>query len=109
MRIAAALSVGYDPHPIERKDARRTRSALMASRKKTESRQSKTELTREERRLNSLRTKTMDELVEEQGVRPFDWDEYKRTWTPLPFPDDFVDHIKELRRGRGPIRKRARR
>lgn len=51
----------------------------------------------------------MDELVEEQGVRPFDWDEYKRTFKPLPFPDDFVEHIKALRRGRGPIRKRAKR
>jgi len=81
----------------------------MASRTKSRSRRSKIELTREERRLNSLRTKTIDELAREQGTRPFDWDEYKRTWKPLPFPDDFVEEIKALRRGRGPIRKRARR
>lgn len=52
------------------------------------------------------RSKTIEELEEEQGTRPFDWEEFKRTWKPLPFPDDFVDEIKALRRGRGPIRRR---
>jgi hypothetical protein len=107
MRIASALSVGYALHPFERKDARRTRNALMASRKKPRSRRSTPEATLAQRRRDTLRPKTIEELEEEQGTRPFDWVEFKRTWKPLPFPENFDDEIKALRRGRGPIRRRS--
>jgi hypothetical protein len=81
----------------------------MASRKKFAIQKSNQSLTPAERRREALRSKTFEELAEEQGVTlPFDGDKWLAKG-PREFEDGFEDEIKALRRGRGPIRVSRRR